>query len=1153
MIICTIVSGGYICYVTHGAQNLTSPETRLLVREKTKPKRHLPNLSVLEGSGNVYMRCSFTYDFALHDSLEISWIFYNGDSSKNIHTNSTGRVQGKAVQGRALILTFPYRKISTTYLTLTIEDVSLEDDGWYTCVAKTRLDSAVTQTGRLDVKKKTEIIKNPAHVMAVQGGAATLLCIVSIDSSLLDDTEVYWTHSGRSTLEDRNNIEVFGHQKQKLTHKISEVTPQDQGLYRCHVITPFDSSQSRYARLDVKTGSYMIEEPQSVEAPTGGVAVFTCLAQTDPSLAAGLVMSWSRNGQPLINNPNKIQIQESGTKLVISQLNHEDSGEITCHVKTSLDSLKSKVALLSILRPTTIVEQSQGEKEIPEGSDLSLECRVETDPKLEQSLTVKWFYNDEPLEDDHRVDPQGPKHIDIKIKSAQLSDSGSYQCIANTYKDEDKSKVVKVLVRKKTAIEVSQGRIDTLEGGKVTLNCNYNIDKALQSSLEVKWFKDRIELKEDDKIVKGLKDIIIQDVETSDSGTYACKVSTKIDQVESEPVTVEVYKNSRLISEPENKKVFEMSEVVLTCEAEIDNRLMEEGIVWTWKQNGQVVKTKSSKRRDTSYIIQKVNKEDSAFYSCELKTKLEILSSEKSSLRVYSQTKISKHPKSKGAVHGNLVEFECTAEVDPQLATDSSISWFKDGKLVSARNPLYSVLPLESVSGDDAGLYTCKVITPIGHKSSSADLIIKEKTKILTKPFKGDKLEGQNISLRCDFQTDPLLNENVQVQWFKDGKLIEDEMNNEIFLTGLEYEDTGDYKCLIKTELDKAELVHSLVVYKNTAVNIPEVFTDRKSVTGKLVELECTVVADPKLRKSLNITWTRDNHIIGPGEIFWGSEFDATSRLRVDNVRKSDSGKYACSASTWLDSSVVEVGRLTIWEATTFITPPTTVEVVQGAKASLDCEVTVDQELKDGLQFSWLKDDDVIDTSQGGEGNFRLEENNTLTIFSANEESAGSYTCQVSTELDTETLVHNLKVLEKSKVIKHPRHIKVKQGESFFLECAVHTDPELVKDAMVTWRHNKKDMAESSAAWDQAVGTSTLSLVATDATTGGRYDCVAATRLDSVTSRAAYVTVDGNHHFSFVFFTIYYNILQSELTVCYLPGLTGAPAVYHVEVVTRQE
>ena len=88
--------------MAYGRKNLTSPETNLVVREKTKPKRHLPNLSVLEGSGNVYMRCSFTYDFALHDSLEISWIFYNGEKTTNIKPNSTGRVQGKALQGRAL-------------------------------------------------------------------------------------------------------------------------------------------------------------------------------------------------------------------------------------------------------------------------------------------------------------------------------------------------------------------------------------------------------------------------------------------------------------------------------------------------------------------------------------------------------------------------------------------------------------------------------------------------------------------------------------------------------------------------------------------------------------------------------------------------------------------------------------------------------------------------------------------------------------------------------------------------------------------------------------------------------------------------------------------------------------------------------------------
>ena len=106
---------------------------------------------------------------------------------------------------------------------------------------------------------------------------------------------------------------------------------------------------------------------------------------------------------------------------------------------------------------------------------------------------------------------------------------------------------------------------------------------------------------------------------------------------------------------------------------------------------------------------------------------------------------------------------------------------------------------------------------------------------------------------------------------------------------------------------------------------------------------------------------------------------------------KSDSGKYACSASTWLDSSVIEVGALSVWKATSFLTSPSTVQVVQGGKSLLDCEVDVDPELMDNLVITWAKDGEIIDITQGGERNFRKEENNTLTIFSANEESSGSY------------------------------------------------------------------------------------------------------------------------------------------------------------------
>ena len=53
----------------------------------------------------------------------------------------------------------------------------------------------------------------------------------------------------------------------------------------------------------------------------------------------------------------------------------EDSGEIQCEVRTSIDRVVSQPAVLEVLRRTAIVEQSPGMVEVVEGSPLQLECR----------------------------------------------------------------------------------------------------------------------------------------------------------------------------------------------------------------------------------------------------------------------------------------------------------------------------------------------------------------------------------------------------------------------------------------------------------------------------------------------------------------------------------------------------------------------------------------------------------------------------------------------------------------------------------------------------------------------------------------------------------------------------------------------------------
>ena len=88
------------------------------------------------------MQCSFTYDFSLHDSLKVWWEFNNEKGQKtkmkpeDVTEDGINRVFGTVMKGRAFFISYPYRKVSTIYMTLSIDNVLLEDDGNYTCHAR---------------------------------------------------------------------------------------------------------------------------------------------------------------------------------------------------------------------------------------------------------------------------------------------------------------------------------------------------------------------------------------------------------------------------------------------------------------------------------------------------------------------------------------------------------------------------------------------------------------------------------------------------------------------------------------------------------------------------------------------------------------------------------------------------------------------------------------------------------------------------------------------------------------------------------------------------------------------------------------------------------------------------------------------------------
>ena len=152
-------------------------------------------------------------------------------------------------------------------------------------------------------------------------------------------------------------------------------------------------------------------------------------------------------------------------------------------MKTRIDQVRSRPANLTVYAATKIQEQTAGVVEVVEDSNVNLECRAVTDSKLQESLNITWSLNNEILDEAELIDFHDRDHVDISIAAAKPHHSGLYQCLAKTSFDGARSQPVKVVVRNKTKISLSQRMKQLVEGETLDLSC----DVESATPAEVSW------------------------------------------------------------------------------------------------------------------------------------------------------------------------------------------------------------------------------------------------------------------------------------------------------------------------------------------------------------------------------------------------------------------------------------------------------------------------------------------------------------------------------------------------------------------------------------------------------------------------------------------------------------------------------------------
>ncbi|XP_017777040.1 PREDICTED: peroxidasin [Nicrophorus vespilloides] len=438
------------------------------------------------------------------------------------------------------------------------------------------------------------------------------------------------------------------------------------------------------------------------------------------------------------------------------------------------------------------------------GQTALFQCYVAGDPMP----SISWMKNDKELiTGDNRFEVT--YNGTLKIKNAQESDSGFYECIAKNPDGVTKSRAARMVVQREYVTERIPGMPVFIETPQ-SITVNERSSEAVlhcqaigNPKPEITWSRNGIKLDINNRNFQFLDGtLVIRSVKNNDYGTYRCdaanihgRISTTAEIIINvppeftlipQPITVEIGKTAR----------FE-------CDA-VGTPMPE--ISWYMKNT----KIKSQGRhtlRDENRIleIRDVKESDGIMYTCRAKNEMGKRSADVhlsiKSADLKAPNLIYK-PYNIEALVGSTIEIPCKGAGNPTPGID----WKKDGSTLQRtgrwRISLSGNLYIYSVASEDQGRYECTAINEYGSATASGYVSVKEDPHNLNLAGAGDKFVKVAF-LEASQEVDKAINKTVHDIFYK------------------KHHNFGDLFRIIRYPNAPArELARAAEVYERTLVNI---------------------------------------------------------------------------------------------------------------------------------------------------------------------------------------------------------------------------------------------------------------------------------------------------------------------------------------------
>ncbi|NXW73911.1 HMCN1 protein, partial [Hirundo rustica] len=679
----------------------------------------------------------------------------------------------------------------------------------------------------------------------------------------------------------------------------------------------------------------------------------------------------------------------------------------------------------------------------------------------------------------------------LALPSAQLSDTGTYTCVAVNAAGESQ-RDIDLRVYVPPDIVGEEQNVSVLLGQALELRCR----GSAVPPPRLTWLRDGRPLLEKPGLsISGDGSVLkIEGAQVQDAGRYTCEATNVAGKTEKNyNVNIWVSPSISGLDDSSQLTVTEGSLISLICESS--------GIPppsLTWKKNGSPVVPEPSGRvrvlsggRQLQVAV--ADRSDAASYTC-IASNVAGSATKEYNLQVYTRPTISNsgpHASEVVVTQGSEISLECEAQGIPTPA----VMWLKDGRALGSGRDVAvlaggRVLRLERARVSDTGRYVCVATNAAGLADRKYDLSVHVPPSIgghLQLPENISTVEKNPISLVCEASGIPL----PSITWLKNGLPITLSSSVQILSGGRTLRlsptgvaDEGRYTCVVTNAAGEARKDFHLSVLVPPGIVGENALEDVKVKEKHRVTLTCEVTGNPVPQ----VTWLKD------GQALAGDPRIVSSgrSLQISEAQLLDTGRYTCVASNAAGDRS-KTYSLNVLVAPSIVGAESQgnaedVTVILNSPTSLVCEAYS----YPPATITWRKDGNPLESSR----NIRiLPGGRTLQILNAQQDSAGRYTC-IATNEAGETLRHyEVKVYIPPTIAKgdvsgtglSPKEVKIKVNHSLTLECEVHAVPA----AAISWyKDGQAPLQADEHVLIQGSGH-TLHIKDAQVSDMGRYTCLA--------------------------------------------------------------